>query len=59
MTPAEAWGIVLVGLILLGGALVAICLLWMILTMIQGLYRALRTDTRGRKATQIWKGDGS
>ena len=59
MTPAEAWGIVLVGLILLGGALVAICLLWLILTMIQGVYRALRPDTRERNVTQIWKGDGS
>ena len=59
MTPAEAWGIVLVGLILLGGVLVAICLLWLILVMIQGLYRALRGDARERNVTQIWKGDGS
>ena len=59
MSPAEAWVIVLVGLILLGGVLVAICLLWLILVMIQGLYRALRGERPNGQTKQIMKGDGS
>lgn len=59
MTPAEAWGIVLVGLILLAGVLAAVCLLWLILVILQGLFQALRGERPNSQTKQIMKGDGS